>query len=240
MTSMTSTTLDYLDGDVRLKGVLVRDEKRTAGPAIVLFPDARGVGAHAIECAGRLATLGYPTLVADLYGEGLQARDMAQAGELMRGLRADVDRWRARARASVDALSGQEGVDHSRLAALGYCFGGSTALELARSGAPLAAVVTFHGGLASPRPADAANIRAKVLVCHGAADPLVPPADVAAFEEAMGSTKVDWQLHAYGGAVHAFTNPDADNAGTPALGYNEAADRRSWAAMLGLLREAFA
>ena len=236
---MTSTTLDYLDGDVRLKGVLVRDEKRTAGPAIVLFPDARGVGAHAIECAGRLATLGYPTLVADLYGEGLQARDMAQAGELMRGLRADVDRWRARARASLDALSGQEGVDHSRLAALGYCFGGSTALELARSGAPLAAVVTFHGGLASPRPADAANIRAKVLVCHGAADPLVPPADVAAFEEAMGRTKVDWQLHAYGGAVHAFTNPDADNAGTPALGYNEAADRRSWAAMLGLLQEAF-
>lgn len=233
-------TLDYRDGDVALKGVLVRDEKWTAGPAIVLFPDARGIGAHAIECAERLAALDYPTLVADLYGEGVQAPDMTQAGELMRGLRTDVDRWRARARASLDALSRQEGVDRSRLVALGYCFGGTTALELARSGAPLAAVVSFHGGLASPRPADAANIKAKVLVCHGAADPLVPPADVAAFEEAMGRTKVDWQLHAYGGAVHAFTNPDADNAGTPALGYNEAADRRSWAAMLGLLREAFA
>ena len=186
---MTSTTLEYRDGDVRLKGVLVRDDERTDGPAVVLFPDARGVGAHAIECAGRLAALGYPTLVADLYGEGLQARDMAQAGELMRGLRADVDRWRARARAALDAVSRQDGVDRSRLAALGYCFGGGTALELARSGAPLAAVVSFHGVLASPRPADAANIKAKVLVCHGAADPLVPPAEVAAFEEEMGRTR---------------------------------------------------
>ena len=123
---MTSTTLEYRDGDVRLKGILVQPEKRRAGSAIVLFPDARGVGAHAIECASRLAALGYPTLVADLYGEGIQARDMTHAGELMRGLRADVDRWRARARASLDALSRQEGVDRSRLAALGYCFGGGT------------------------------------------------------------------------------------------------------------------
>jgi dienelactone hydrolase len=237
---MASTTLEYRDGDVRLKGTLVQPEKRSAGSAIVLFPDARGVGAHALDCAGRLAALGYPTLVADLYGEGIQARDMTHAGELMRGLRADVDRWRARARASLDALSRQEGVDRSRLAALGYCFGGGTALELARSGAPLAAVVSFHGVLASPRPADAANIKAKVLVCHGAADPLVPPADVVAFEEAMGRTKVDWQLHAYGGAVHAFTNPEAGTAGNPAFAYDEAADRRSWSAMLALLREAFA
>lgn len=234
------TTLQYRDGDVRLKGVLVRNEGRTASPAVVLFPDARGLGAHAIECAGRLATLGYPTLVADLYGEGLMTHDMAQAGELMRSLRADVDRWRARARAAMDALSRLDGVDRSRLAAIGYCFGGGTALELARSGAPLAAVVSFHGGLASPRPGDAANIKGRVLVCHGAADPLVPPAEVADFEEAMGRTKVDWQLHAYGGAVHAFTNPDADSGGIPAFAYNEAADRRSWAAMLNLLQEAFA
>jgi dienelactone hydrolase len=237
---MMQTTLDYRDGDVRLQGVLMRDEKRTAGPAIVLFPDARGVGPHAIECAGRLGDLGYPTLVADLYGEGLQARDMAQAGELMRALRGDVDRWRARARAALDALSRQDGVDRTRLAALGYCFGGGTALELARSGAPLVAVVSFHGVLASPRPADAANIKAKVLVCHGAADPLVPPAEVAAFEEEMARTKVDWQLHAYGGVVHSFTNPEADNLGRPEFAYNEAADRRSWSAMLALLQEAFA
>jgi dienelactone hydrolase len=118
-----------------------------------------------------LAALGYVTLVADLYGDGTRARDMAPAMELMNGLRSDAGRWRARARAALDALAGQDGVDRSRLAAIGYCFGGSTALELARSGAPLAAVVSFHGGLASPRPDDARNIKAKVLVCHGAADP---------------------------------------------------------------------
>jgi dienelactone hydrolase len=159
--------------------------------------------------------------------------------ELMRSLRSDAIRWRARAQAALDALSRQDGVDRSRLAALGYCFGGSTALELARSGAPLAAVVSFHGGLQSPRPDDARSIKAKVLVCHGAADPLVPPAELAAFEEQMGKTDVDWQVHAYAGAVHGFTNPEADEAGVPALAYNEAADRRSWKAMLGLFEEIF-
>lgn len=205
----------------------------------MLFPDARGIGQHAIDCAGRLAALGYPTLVADLYGGGLQTSDMAHAVELMRGLRSDVGAWRARARAALEALVRAEDIDRLRLAAIGYCFGGSTALELARGGAPLAAVVSFHGSLASPRPADAADIKAKVLVCHGAADPLVPPAEVGAFEAQMGQTKVDWQLHAYGGAVHGFTNPEADQAGTAALAYNEAADRRSWNAMLQLFQECF-
>ena len=114
-----------------------------------------------------------------------------------------------------------------------------TALELGRSGAPLSAVVSFHGGLAAPKPEDARNIRAKVLVCHAAEDTLVPPEQVAAFEAQMRDTKVDWQLCVYGGAVHSFTNPDADKLGNPAFGYNAAADRRSWAAMLSLFEEAF-
>jgi dienelactone hydrolase len=237
---MTSTTLDYQDGAVRLKGILNRDERQVGERrAVVLFPDARGIGDHAIDCAGRLAALGYVTLVADLYGEGTRARDMAQAMELMNDLRSDAGRWRARARAALDALAGQDGVDRSRLAAIGYCLGGSTALELARSGAALAAVVSFHGGLASPQPDDARNIKAKVLVCHGAADPLVPPAQVADFEAQMSKTSVDWQIHAYGGAVHGFTNPEADAAGVPALAYNASADRRSWNAMLGLFHEVF-
>jgi dienelactone hydrolase len=237
---MTPRTLDYQDGATHLKGVLLRNDRTTgASPAIVLFPDARGVGQHAIHCAGRLAALGYPTLVADLYGGGQQARDLPHAAELMNGLRSDVGAWRARARAALDALAREEAIDRSRLAAIGYCFGGGTALELARDGAPLAAVVSFHGVLASPRPADAANIRAKVLVCHGAADPLVPPAEVAEFEAHMTQTTVDWQLHAYGGVVHSFTNPEADQLGSPALAYNEAADRRSWHAMLQLFQECF-
>src|SRR5262249_18496765 len=139
-----------------------------------------------------------------------------------------------------DGVSGQPGVDRNRLAAIGYCFGGSTALELGRSGAPLKAIVSFHGGLEAPKPEDAKNIRAKVLVCHGAGDPLIPPEQVAAFEAQMRATAVDWQLVSYGGAVHTCTHRDADSPGTRALASNAAAARRSWAAMLSLFEEAFA
>ena len=113
-------------------------------------------------------------------------------------------------------------------------------MELARSGAPLSAAVSFHGGLEAPRPEDARNIRAKVLVCHGASDPLVPPEQVEAFQAQMRATQVDWQLHSYGGAVHSFTNPDAGKLGNPALAYHEVADQRSWRSMLALFEEAFA
>jgi dienelactone hydrolase len=158
---------------------------------------------------------------------------------MMNGVRADLGRWRARAKAALDALTAQPQVNGAKLAAIGYCFGGSTALELGRSGAALAAIVSFHGGLESPKPEDAANIKAKVLVCHGADDPLIPPTQVTAFEEQMRKTRVDWQLHIHGGAVHSFTNPDADKAGVAGLAYNAAADRRSWKTMLELFAEAF-
>jgi dienelactone hydrolase len=154
----------------------------------------------------------------------------------MADLRSDVTRWRGRAKAALDALSCQENVDQARLAAVGFCFGGTTALELARSGAPLAGVVSFHGGLGSPRPDDARNIKAKVLVCHGAMDSFVPPAQLAAFEEQMSKTNVDWQVHVYGGTMHAFTNPGVDVEG---MAYNAVADRRSWNAMLTLFEEVF-
>lgn len=234
---MQTRTLDYRDGALRLSGLLVRDDKRAGmRPGIVLFPDARGIGKHVIDRAHRLAELGFVALAADPYGDGAQARDMPQALELMGNLRSDVTRWRGRAKAALDALSCQENVDQARLAAVGFCFGGTTALELARSGAPLAGVVSFHGGLGSPKPDDARNIKAKVLVCHGAMDPLVPPAQLAAFEEQMSKTDVDWQVHVYGGTMHEFTNPGVDVEG---MAYNAVADRRSWNAMLTLFEEVF-
>jgi dienelactone hydrolase len=137
-------------------------------------------------------------------------------------------------------LAQQNTVDTARIAAIGYCFGGTTALELGRSGAALNAIVSFHGGLASARPDDARNIKAKVLVCHGAADTLVPMAQLAAFEEEMGRTNVDWQVQVYGGAGHGFTNPEADGASVPELAYHAAADKRSWSAMLQLFEESLA
>jgi dienelactone hydrolase len=236
---MANRTLDYRDGAVTLKGSLADDGGSGARPGVVLFPEAFGIGDHVIERARRLAALGYVALAADPYGDGAQAKDLPGAIEMMTAVRSDVNRWRARAQAALDALCAQPGVDRAKVAAIGYCFGGSTALELGRSGAPLAAIVSFHGGLEAPRPEDARNIRAKVLVCHGASDPLIPPEQVAAFEAQMRQTIVDWQLSSYGGAVHSFTNPDADKLGNPALAYNAAADRRSWAAMLALFNEAF-
>ena len=223
---MQTTTLEYRDGTVSLSGLLVHDDE-SAGvrPGIVLFPDARGIGEHVIERAHRLAEMGFIALAADLYGNGAQASDMADARKLMSDLRSDVARWRGRAQTALDALSREENVDPSKLAAVGYCFGGTTALELARSGAPLVGVVSFHGGLSSPKPDDARNIRGKVLVCHGAMDPLVPLAQVAAFEEQMSKTSVDWQVCIYGGAMHAFTNPAANVEG---MAYHATADRRSW------------
>jgi dienelactone hydrolase len=237
---MTGITLDYSDGATRLKGILLGGRSRAErSPGIVLFPDARGIGHHAIECAQRLGALGFVVLVADLYGGGRTAGDVAQARELMTELRSDVARWRARAEAARHALAQLEIVDRARMAAIGYCFGGTTALELARSGAPLRAVVTFHGGLASPRPEDASNIKARLLICHGAADKLVPLTQLAGFADAMAATNVDWQVHIYGGAEHGFTNPEADAPDIPDLAYDSAADARSWAAMLGLFEEIF-
>ena len=230
--------LEYADDGVPCRGWLVRDaSRRQRQPGVILFPDARGVGAAAQECARRLAERGPTVLVADLYGNGTFAADLPQAQQLMNELRSDVSRWRRRAQAALAALVQDPTVEPQALAAIGYCFGGSTALELARSGAPLQAVVSFHGGLASPQPQDAAEIKARVLVCHGAADPLVPPAQVAEFVEHMGRSHVDWEIHAYAGVVHGFTNPEADHAGMPALAYNADADRRSWQAMLMLFYE---
>jgi len=236
---MAHKTLEYRDGAVNLKGLLADDGGSGARPGVVLFPEATGVGDHVMERARRLAALGYVALAADPYGDGQQAKDLPHAIELMTAVRSDVNRWRARAKAALDALCAQSSVDRTKIAAIGYCFGGSTALELGRSGAPLSAVVSFHGGLEAPRPGDAKNIRAKVLVCHGASDPLIPLEHVAAFEAEMRKTTVDWQLCSYGGAVHSFTNPDADKLGNPAFAYNASADRRSWAQMLALFEEAF-
>jgi len=236
---MAGKTLEYRDGGVTLKGYLADEGKGGKRPGIVLFPEAFGIGEHVMERARRLASLGYVALAADPYGDGAQASDLPKAIELMTAVRSDVAVWRKRAMAALDTLKAQPGVDATKLAAIGYCFGGSTALELARGGAPIAAAVSFHGGLESPKPEDAKNIRAKVLVCTGAQDPLIPPAQVAAFEAQMSATKADWQVHSYGGAVHSFTNPDADKLGNPALAYHPAADKRSWAAMLLLFDEVF-
>ncbi|HVA81810.1 MAG TPA: dienelactone hydrolase family protein, partial [Candidatus Binataceae bacterium] len=146
---------------------------------------------------------------------------------------------RRRVRAGLDALAAQPDVNPRQLGAIGYCFGGLTVLELARSGAPLRGVVSFHGLLETRTPEDARNIKGKILVCTGAEDPLVPPAQVEAFAQEMRQAGVDWQVIIYGGAKHAFTNRDADQIPMPGFGYHKAADQRSWNAMRSFFSEAF-
>jgi dienelactone hydrolase len=222
--------IEYTADGRRLVGQLhVDDTTPGRRPGVLVCHDFLGVRAHTKDIAARLAGLGFAAFALDYHGDGTvlpQDQVGARFGELAN----DIDQVRRLANAGLDVLRGNELVDADRLAAIGYCFGGTMALELARGGADLRAVVGFHSGLGTPRPDDARNITAKVLVCIGAADPIVPPDQRAAFEQEMTAAGVDWQLHLYGGVGHSFTNPDADGS-NPAMKYDRRADEQSWAAM---------
>ena len=232
--------LEYTNGKTKFIGYLA-DQDGAAGrrPGIVVFPEAFGLGDHSKQRAERLAKLGYVALAADINGEGAMYNDMAQLGPLIQPFYDDRSEWRSRARAAFEALLAQPGVDGARVAAIGYCFGGATALELARSGAPLAAIATFHAGLNAELPEDAGRIRGKVLINHGADDPLVQKEVIDGVMTELRRDKVDWQVVFYGNAVHSFTNPEADARQVPALKYDKKADERSWLLMRHLFDEAF-
>ena len=236
--AIQSREVIYLDGDVELQGQLVYDDA-AAGPrpGVLVFHEWRGPGAYEQSRAEQLAGLGYAAFVADVYGKGVRPVTPDECRAEATKYRTDRALMRRRARAALDVLKAEEVVDPARMAAIGYCFGGTAVLELARSGADLAGVVPFHGGLDSPTPDDAKNIRAKVLVLHGADDPTMPPESIAAFEDEMRKAAVDWQLVLYGGARHAFSNPAAGNDPTGPVAYNEKADKRSWKAMKQFLEE---
>jgi dienelactone hydrolase len=209
-------------------------------PGVVVFPEAFGLNDHARQRAERLAQLGYVALAADMNGGGVVNDDMAKVGPAIQALYSNRGEWRARARAALDALLAQPQVDGRRVAAIGFCFGGTTALELMRSGAPLAAVATFHSGLLPELPEDAGRVRARLLVCHGAEDPLVKKEAIDALMAELRRDKVDWQFIHYGNAAHSFTEPAADQRKVPGLAYDKRADARSWAAMRQLFNETFA
>ena len=163
--------------------------------------------------------------------------DREEAGKLAGALRKNPDRLRARAQAALKVLAADPRVDPKRLAAIGFCFGGTTVLELAYSGADLAGVVSFHGGLPRPQPGDLQRLKAKILVLHGADDPHVPAAGITAFEQAMRQAGADWQMVFFGGAVHGFTNPAAGDNQASGVAYDARAARRSWRCMQEFFRE---
>jgi dienelactone hydrolase len=227
-----SQVIEYRHGATTLEGYLVYDTA-VAGkrPGVLVVHEWMGLGDYAKQRADQLAQLGYIALAVDMYGKGVRAQNAQEAAKLAGIYKADRALMRARIAAGLEALKANAFTDPERIAAIGYCFGGTTVLELARSGAPVAGVVSFHGGLATPNPGDARQIRGKVLVLHGADDPLVPAEEVAAFQEEMRQAGVDWQMVSYGGAVHSFTNPGAGADPSKGVAYHEKADRRSWQAM---------
>lgn len=239
---MTTQTVTYTDAGTTLKGFLAYDEKQTGKrPGILVMPEAFGLGKNAKGRAQRLADeLGYVALGGDPFGDGKEFTDLQEAIKVAGALMADPAKFRARARAGIDKLASLPQVDSSRLAAIGYCMGGTFALELARDGAPLRGVVSFHGGLQTQRPAAPGQIKAKVLVCHGSDDPMIQTPQVNGFIDEMTKAQADWQLISYGNTVHSFTNPDADGTMMPGIKFNAQSDARSWLAMKNFFEEIFA
>jgi dienelactone hydrolase len=244
---MNSKTLEYTNGKLQFIGKLYwneeweeRDEKLAGKrPGVIVFPEAYGLGEHACRRAEQLAQLGYIALAADPHGDGKLYADIPSVGPAIQALYADRADWRSRALAALDALRAHPQVDANKIAAIGFCFGGTTCIELARSGAPLAAIATFHGGLVPELPEDVGRIRAKVLINHGADDPVVKPAAIDAVMNEFRRDKVDWEFIFFGNTVHSFTESSADKRNNPAMAYNPRAEKRSWAAMCNLFDEVF-
>lgn len=236
---MKTETIEYKAADgTALEGYLAQPDggKR---PAVLLFPAWNGVDDTVRKRAEMIAELGYVAFAADVYGKGVRPKTADEAAKEAGKYRADRPLLRARAAAGLQLLASRSGVDTTKLAAIGYCFGGQCALELARSGADIQGVVSFHGALDTPTPQDARNIKAKILALHGADDPYVPPPAVQAFQQEMRDGKVDWQFVAYGGAVHSFTDWHAGDDNSKGAAYNAKADHRSWIAMREFLDEVF-
>ncbi len=232
--------VEYKHGDTVLEGYLAYDDS-TKGkrPGVLIIHQWMGLGPYEKMRAEQLARLGYVAFAADMYGKGVRPKDRQEAAAQAGIYRADRQLMRARANAGLQELKRCELVDAKRIAAIGYCFGGGAVLELARSGADIAGVVSFHGNLDTPDPSDAKNIKAKVLVLHGGDDPHVPQSQVIGFWDEMRNAGVDWQMVIYGGAVHAFTDPSAGDDPSTGVAYNEKADKRSWEAMKSFFAEIF-
>ena len=238
----------YEQGGVKLEGYLAYDDAKVSAakpaPGVLVVPEWWGLNAYAKGRAVQLAELGYVAFATDMFGAGVTTEDPKKAGELA-GQFYGKPLMAERARAGLDRLLATKLVDPSRVASIGYCFGGAVSQALAYSGAPLAGIVSFHGSLIPASAEAAAANKAKFLICHGAVDPFIKPEELAAFTKSLNDGKIDYQFVSYAGAIHAFTNPRADEIAkatglTGGIGYNAAADKRSWAHMRTFFAEIFA
>ena len=236
-----SKMIEYAHNGTAMQGCLMWDDS-IAGkrPGVMVVHEFWGLNEYAKSRADMLARLGYVAFAADMYGKGQMTTHADEATAWMKQVTANIDTWKARAMAGIEALRSQPQVDSGRIAAIGYCFGGATVMHLAYAGAPLKGVASFHGSLPpAPQGLAPGSIKAKVLAAHGAADAFVPPDRVPAFQKGLEDAKAVWEFVTYSGTKHSFTNPDADKAGIPAAAYNERADKHSWELLKNFLKEIF-
>ena len=234
---MRTEEIHYKVNDNNMLGFVAYPDSNSNSPLVLIAHTWAGKDSFVHDRARDLATLGYTAMAVDMYGEGRVGVDASENEALMTPLISNRDDLKERILGALETGRSIEGVDSTKVAAIGYCFGGLVVLDLARSGADVNGVVSFHG-LLMPSPVSDKGIRSKVLVLHGERDPMVPLEMVDGFQKEMTGVNADWQLHSYGGAYHAFTNPDAND---PALGtqYNQDADKRSWRSMLNFFDEIF-
>lgn len=227
----------YADGAQKLNGFASAPVKPLTGkPGILILPAWKGIDNHSKQVAGELAKLGYYAFVADIYGEGNYPADTKQAGERSGYYKNHPYEYQKRIKLALEQLV-KLGAANGNVVVIGYCFGGTGALEAARSGMPVKGVVSFHGGLGKDAARKTDNITTKVLVLHGADDPYVPQKDIEAFQKEMKEAKADWQMIYYANAVHAFTEKEAGNDNSKGAAYNEKADKRSWQHFMLFLEE---
>ncbi len=237
---LKSKTVEYKQGQTILEGFSVHDDVfRGRRPSVLVVHQWKGLGDYEKKRAEMLARMGYNVFAVDIYGKGIRPNNPKDAAAQAANYKEDRALLRARVSAGLQVLLHDEMSDSKRVAAIGYCFGGTTVLELARSGAEISGVVSFHGGLNTPHPEDAKNIKCKVLALHGADDPFVPKKEVEAFEAEMRQGAVDWELVSYGGAVHSFTDWNGGHDNSKGAAYNEKADKRSWETMKQFFAELF-
>lgn len=235
--AMAGEAAIYKDGDVTLEGYLARTDKPNA-PIVMIVHQWKGLGDYEKGRADMLAKEGYNAFAIDMYGQGVRPKDKSEAGDFSGKYKNDVPLARRRLEAALNYARDLDKVDNMRIGIIGYCFGGTMALELARSGADIKSVVSFHGGLSTPEPVKTPGvIKASINIQHGADDPHVPPAQVRAFLDEMVAAQADWVFTEYAGAVHSFTEKEAGNDPSTGAAYNEKADKRSWRAALDFLKE---
>jgi dienelactone hydrolase len=230
--------IEYQDGDTKLTGQLFYDNSIDGPrPGVIVAHEWWGLNDYAKKRAEMLAELGYVAFALDMYGDDKVTSHAPDAKGWMEQITANVDAWQARAMAGLAVLKDSELVDDDQLAAIGYCFGGATVMQMAYAGADLDGVVSFHGSL--PPAPEGADIKAKVLAAHGYDDGFVPAQKVTAFEQSLADAGADWQLVVFSDARHGFTNPNAGDYGIDMIQYNAKADKRSWAMMQAFLDEVF-